>query len=94
VCWHGFLARGFAISPDAPVVALLRSVVAEVTGAPARVSPMFGTADARYFADRDIPAVYYGPAGGGMHSPDEWVDLASVRRVATVLADTILRWSS
>jgi acetylornithine deacetylase len=53
---------------------------------------MFGTADARYFADRQIPAVYYGPAGGGMHSPDEWVDLASVRRVAHVLANTIVRW--
>jgi acetylornithine deacetylase len=94
VRWHGFRARGFAIEQDAPIVALLRSVITDVTGAPARVSPMFGTADARYFADRDIAAVYYGPAGGGMHSPDEWVDLASVRRVATVLASTILRWSS
>ena len=47
---------------------------------------MFGTADARYFADRRIPAVYYGAAGGGMgHSPDEWVDLASVRRVFNVV---------
>jgi acetylornithine deacetylase len=94
VRWHGFLARGFAIAEDAPLVALLRSVITDVTGAPARISPMFGTADARYFADQKIPAVYYGPAGGGMHSPDEWVDLASVRRVAAVLANTILRWCS
>lgn len=66
--------------------------MAAVTGEPARISPMFGTADARYFADRNIPAVYYGPAGGGMHAPDEWVGLASVRRVARVLAGTIAGW--
>jgi acetylornithine deacetylase len=67
--------------------------VQETTGAPARISPMFGTADARYFADEQIPAVYYGPAGGGMHAPDEWVDLNSVRHVGGVLARTILGWS-
>jgi acetylornithine deacetylase/succinyl-diaminopimelate desuccinylase-like protein len=27
-----------------------------------------------------------------MHAPDEWVDLASVRRVGGVLANTIFRW--
>jgi acetylornithine deacetylase len=90
--WHGFLAHGFAIEPTAPIVDLLTTVVAETTGEPARLSPMFGTADARYFADQGIPAVYYGPAGGGMHSPDEWVDLGSVRRVSQVLASTIVRW--
>jgi acetylornithine deacetylase/succinyl-diaminopimelate desuccinylase-like protein len=82
----------YSIESAAPIVDLLSKVVAETTGEPARLSPMFGTADARYFADRQIPAVYYGPAGGGMHSPDEWVDLASVRRVAHVLANTIVRW--
>jgi acetylornithine deacetylase len=92
VRWHGFLAHGFEIGRDAPIVSLLTSVIADVTGAPARTSPMFGTADARYFADQQIPAVYYGPAGGGMHAPDEWVDLASVRRVAGVLASTITGW--
>lgn len=92
VRWHGFQARGFAIDPQQPIVALLRDGVAAVTGEPARVSPMFGTADARYFADRGIPAVYYGPAGGGMHAPDEWVGLASVQRVARVLARTVAAW--
>lgn len=91
--FHGFRAHGFAIDPSEPVAELLTATIADVTGAPARISPMLGTADARYFADQAIPAVYYGPAGGNMHAPDEWVDLASVRRVATVLARTLVRWS-
>jgi acetylornithine deacetylase len=92
--WHGFRAHGYYIDPGEPIVDLLTTTVEQVTGTPARISPMFGTADARYFGDQGIPAVYYGPAGGGMHAPDEWVDLASVRRVATVLAHTIRRWCS
>jgi acetylornithine deacetylase len=91
--FHGFRAHGFYIEPGEPVVDLLTSTVAAVSGEPARISQMLGTADARYFADQGIPAVYYGPAGGNMHAPDEWVDLASVRRVATVLARTIARWA-
>lgn len=91
--FHGFRAHGFAIDPGEPIVDLLTTTVADVTGEPARISPMLGTADARYFADQGIPAVYYGPGGGGMHAPDEWVDLDSVRRVARVLARTIARWA-
>jgi acetylornithine deacetylase len=92
--WHGFQAHGYAISADEPLVSLVTSIVAEVTGEPARISPLFGTADARYFADQGIPACYYGTTGGAMHSPDEWVDLASVRKVAGVLATGIVRWCS
>jgi acetylornithine deacetylase len=91
--WNGFRAHGFTIDADHPLVARLRTSVEQVTGAPARLSPMFGTADARYFADDGIPAVYFGPAGGGMHAPDEWVDLSSVHRVAHVLARTVVEWS-
>jgi acetylornithine deacetylase len=92
--FHGYRARGYYLDPADPLVELLNSTVAEVTGEPARISAMFGTADARYFADQAIPAVYYGPAGGNMHAPDEWVDLASVRRVAAVLARTVVSWAA
>ena len=91
--FHGYRARGYYIDPTDPLVELLKSTVADVTGEPARISAMFGTADARYFADHAIPAVYYGPAGGNMHAPDEWVDLASVRRVASVIARTVVSWA-
>ena len=91
--FHGFRAHGFYIEPSELIVEVLTDTIADVTGAPARISQMLGTADARYFADQGIPAVYYGPEGGNMHAPDEWVSLASVRRVATVLARTIASWT-
>lgn len=46
-------------------------VIEAVGPGPAGLGKMYGTADARYFADVGIPAIYYGPAGGGMHAPDE-----------------------
>ena len=36
-----------------------------------------------------VPTVVCGPAGGGMHAADEWVDLAQVRAYADALVDTI-----
>ena len=92
--WHGFRAEGYHIDVDAPIVRSLAEAVESVTAQPARYGPMFGTADARYFDQRGIPAVYYGPDGGGMHAPDEWVSLASVHRVARALARTMMEWCS
>ena len=63
-----------------------------VAGEPLRDTTFPGTADGRQFGARGEPAIYYGPAGGGQHAPDEWVDLESVRLVARVLARTILEW--
>jgi acetylornithine deacetylase len=72
--------------------ALVGEVHAAVAGEPLRDTPFPGTADGRYFGARGEPAIYYGPAGGGQHAPDEWVDLESVRLVARVLARTIVEW--
>jgi succinyl-diaminopimelate desuccinylase len=37
-----------------------------------------GASDAVSFIQAGIPAVEFGPAGGGHHGPDEWVSLASL----------------
>ena len=39
-----------------------------------------GASDAASFIEAGIPAVEFGPAGGGHHGPDEWVSLASLSR--------------
>lgn len=36
------------------------------------------------------PSVVFGPVGGNLHAPDEWVDLLSVERCAQVLVDGAL----
>lgn len=40
-----------------------------------------------------IPAVVCGPAGGGLHAADEWVDLHEVRRYTVALTDAVTTWA-
>lgn len=39
-----------------------------------------------------IPALVCGPAGGGLHAADEWVDLDEVRRYTVALATAVESW--
>ena len=76
---------------------LLGQYYESAAGEPLRPVPFFGTADARYFAGRapsGLPeqVVYFGPRGGGIHAPDEYVELESVLLTARVLADVIVDW--
>ena len=48
--------------------------------------------DAAVLGDAGIPSVLFGPAGGGLHGVDEWVDLASVRQCRDALAGAIRDW--
>ncbi len=52
-----------------------------------------GTTDARSFVVHEgVPATCYGPIGGNLHAPDEWVDLESVRETTLVLALAAAEW--
>jgi acetylornithine deacetylase len=44
-----------------------------------------GWMDSGVLAQAGIPCVVFGPVGGGEHTDDEWVDLASVGVCAQVL---------
>ncbi len=39
-----------------------------------------------------IPAVVCGPAGGGLHAADEWVDLGQVRRYTAAVVEAVATW--
>ena len=41
-----------------------------------------------------IPALVCGPAGGGLHAADEWVDLGQVRRYTRALVAAVGSWST
>ncbi len=45
-----------------------------------------GASDAASFIEAGIPAVEFGPAGGGHHGPDEWVSLPSLASYRRALA--------
>lgn len=44
-----------------------------------------GTSDARHATALGIPAIVFGPKGGGFHSNHEWVSLKSLDKVTSVL---------
>lgn len=91
--FRGFRAQGYAFA-ETPLVELLCRCHEEVHGRRPQPEPARATTDLRYFAPPLGPgqAVCYGPTGGGLHGVDEWVDIASIADVATVLALLIRRW--
>jgi succinyl-diaminopimelate desuccinylase len=48
-----------------------------------------GASDAISFLDAGVPAVEFGPVGGGHHGPDEWVSSSSLERYRRSLVDFV-----
>ena len=48
-----------------------------------------GASDAASFRSAGIPAVEFGPRGGGHHGPDEWVSIASLAAYREALVDFV-----
>jgi succinyl-diaminopimelate desuccinylase len=48
-----------------------------------------GASDAISFLEAGIPAVEFGPIGGGHHGPHEWVSVASLARYRRALSDFV-----
>lgn len=84
----GLARQPFAVDIDAPVVQALAQALTQRLGRePTHMGATFWT-DAALLAEAGIPTVIFGPSGQGLHSAEEWVDLASVVDVTHVLADT------
>ena len=91
--WRGFHAHGFELSRDEPIFDVLGRAHTAVHGAPLEFLAFTGTTDARAFVVHDAtPATCYGPIGGNLHAPDEWVDLESVKATTLVLALAAAEW--
>lgn len=63
---------------------LIEAIGAERGAKPALIGAPYWT-DAALIAAAGIPTLLFGPTGGGIHQPDEWVDLESVNEMARVL---------
>jgi acetylornithine deacetylase len=91
--WRGFHAHGFELDRGEPLFDVLGRAHTAVHGDPLEFLAFTGTTDARAFVVHDeTPATCYGPIGGNLHAPDEWVDLESVKATTLVLAQTAAEW--
>ena len=63
---------------DDPVVVEMVDAARTVTGTDPVVRSDYGWMDSGILVEAGIPCVVYGPTGAGLHTPDEWVDLASL----------------
>lgn len=68
-----------------PYVRALRDAVSRTTEGEALSVGRDGASDAISFLEAGIPAVEFGPAGGGHHGPEEWVSISSLRRYREAL---------
>src|SRR5579863_8585838 len=81
-------ARG----PAAELMDLLEAELPAAHAAPpARTGVPYWMESALWQAS-GIPAVVCGPAGGGLHAADEWVDLAQLRRYPVAVAAAVGRF--
>lgn len=81
------------ISQQAEIVQCLSSAIETLTGQQVRREGGGPACDGWMFISRGIPAVCgYGVECGGVHGADEWVDIASLRRVTKVYAQTIMQY--
>ncbi len=78
---------GPAATLTADLVAALGAAAAEPLHAPYWM-------EAPLWQDAGVPALVLGPAGGGLHAADEWVDLAQVRAYARALVLGIGTWAA
>ncbi len=87
-----FSRESFSVAEDTAIVRTLEQAVqARTNRNPDHIGQTFWT-DAALFAAAGIETVLIGPAGHGLHSAEEWVDLGSVLDLAYILADTAVRY--
>lgn len=93
ISFYGFHAEGFSIDPNQEMFEVLDEAHQAVENRPLEFQSFTGTTDARFYnLYYDIPSTCYGPNGGALHAPNEWVDLESVKRVTKTYAAFLLKW--
>jgi len=77
------------VSRSNPYVRALRDGIGRSIEGEALSIGRDGASDAISFLEAGIPAVEFGPVGGGHHGPQEWVSIASLRRFRQALTDFV-----
>lgn len=91
VAFPGYRAASWEGKPQSPWREALEDAHRDVLGSDLTATVFPGTADARYFtAEEEV--LYYGPSGGNIHAPDEFVEIESVKQTARVIARLLVEW--
>jgi acetylornithine deacetylase len=72
-----FSRPAYEILPDSELPHLLAAALAQVGGRPVATGASFWT-DAAVLGHAGIPSVLFGPGGAGLHSTEEYVNVADV----------------
>jgi succinyl-diaminopimelate desuccinylase len=82
-----FIRPPAIVSRANPYVRALRAAVSRSVEGESLSVGRDGSSDAYSFLQAGIPAVEFGPRGGGHHGPDEWVSVTSLGRYRRALSD-------
>ena len=77
------------VSRTNPFVRALGDAVRQSTGNETMGVGRDGASDAVSFMEAGIPAVEFGPRGGGHHGPEEWVSVSSLAAYRRALTDFV-----
>jgi len=77
------------VSRSNPYVRALREAVSNSLRDEALSVGRDGSSDAISFLQAGVPAVEFGPVGGGHHGPREWVSIESLARYRKALGDFV-----
>ncbi len=84
-----FIHPTVSVSRTDPYVRALREAVTRAIHGEALSLGRDGASDAAAFLSAGIPAVEFGPEGGGHHGPEEWVSVSSLARYRRALCDFV-----
>jgi succinyl-diaminopimelate desuccinylase len=86
-----FHRRPAIVARDDPFVRVLGEAIARVAPPPGEQLSVGrdGASDAISFIDAGVPAVEFGPVGGGHHGPEEWVSIRSLRDYRRALVEFV-----
>jgi acetylornithine deacetylase len=76
------------LDEDEPIIEALALATSERLGRPAVRRGDMGWMDSGILAEAGVPCVVFGPTGTLEHTPDEWVDIASLDLCAEILEAT------
>jgi acetylornithine deacetylase len=89
---HLLTREPFETAPDGVLATALREALTDARGSAPAIIGETPWMDSAILAAHGVETVVCGPAGAGAHAAQEWVDLESVVRLATALADAARRY--